>query len=591
MNSRETDKLYADLSAYLDDELNAARRDEIDALLSRSASARALLEDLRHISRGLAGLPRAAAPSGIAEQVLQQATGHSLAEDLKARRRLLFVQVASRAAASAAVVVLCVIGGWVLLVKPAAEPGRSNTNIVETEIAGRGIESGRNSERGGEITRRNAGREPVAPRSPARTLAPETVASGTRKLPATPGLGGSGAAFENKQASAELRELHALGYSESAFRAPAPADQNVPESVTVAADIVVQARGDDDYAELTSVVDSYQAAGSAAYGLAFIQVDELAAGTHEAMVQLPAGRLGEFVESLEQHAPGQVQVSMQFRGGDYPTVQRMLGQGERMGVLAFDNQVRDKAVTADDAVKSESADSSLGRQGISPGSAAGDRLSKTARDRSRLIMAFLPWVSPWRWTPPTASSPTPAGRVNASENNRVAENLPAASATAAGAAPPASDRAEDEQDSQPLVTAAMLKAAKDSHKVREEKRPIVADADAGSSGAGTPRAGRATYRDASRSSFAPEAAESGASDMRISSGGAAKGSIWSGVLRRAESLTDPILQRLESLGQSVARATAALEAQQEAAPVLLRVQVLRPNSSGEAVLPTPASQP
>lgn len=69
MDASEREELIADLSAYLDGELDEARRAEVDALLRESEPARALLAELKSVSRGLAVLPRMRAPRRVAERI------------------------------------------------------------------------------------------------------------------------------------------------------------------------------------------------------------------------------------------------------------------------------------------------------------------------------------------------------------------------------------------------------------------------------------------------------------------------------------------------------------------------------------------
>ncbi len=69
MDASEREELIADLSAYLDGELDEARRAEVDALLRESEPARALLAELKSVSRGLAALPRMRAPRRVAERI------------------------------------------------------------------------------------------------------------------------------------------------------------------------------------------------------------------------------------------------------------------------------------------------------------------------------------------------------------------------------------------------------------------------------------------------------------------------------------------------------------------------------------------
>ena len=54
------------LSAYLDGEVSAAERAEVERLLASDAAARKALDDMRRISAMVGGLPRQKAPPGFA---------------------------------------------------------------------------------------------------------------------------------------------------------------------------------------------------------------------------------------------------------------------------------------------------------------------------------------------------------------------------------------------------------------------------------------------------------------------------------------------------------------------------------------------
>jgi len=61
----ELDRLGPDLSAYVDGELDAARRGEIERLMATEPAVRARVAELRAVAQGLAGLPRVAAPAAL----------------------------------------------------------------------------------------------------------------------------------------------------------------------------------------------------------------------------------------------------------------------------------------------------------------------------------------------------------------------------------------------------------------------------------------------------------------------------------------------------------------------------------------------
>ncbi|MCG3125870.1 MAG: hypothetical protein CHACPFDD_00697 [Phycisphaerae bacterium] len=70
MSSFDRDDLGADLSAYIDGELPAARMREVERLLEQSPSDRQTVRKLRDIAQRLGALPRQNAPLDVAESVL-----------------------------------------------------------------------------------------------------------------------------------------------------------------------------------------------------------------------------------------------------------------------------------------------------------------------------------------------------------------------------------------------------------------------------------------------------------------------------------------------------------------------------------------
>lgn len=112
MTERRPDDLESELSAYLDGELDAARRQEVQRRLAESEEARALLEELRAISDGLGGLPRHRAPDDLPARLGRHAERRLLLGEDRARRRLRLTWWAARVGAAAAVLVACVFVGW-----------------------------------------------------------------------------------------------------------------------------------------------------------------------------------------------------------------------------------------------------------------------------------------------------------------------------------------------------------------------------------------------------------------------------------------------------------------------------------------------
>jgi anti-sigma factor RsiW len=82
--------IQAELSAYLDGELNAAERAELDAHLRDCAPCRAALAELRHVQNSLHELPRAKAPSSLLANLQKE-----IAQPAAAKRNVVSISAGS----------------------------------------------------------------------------------------------------------------------------------------------------------------------------------------------------------------------------------------------------------------------------------------------------------------------------------------------------------------------------------------------------------------------------------------------------------------------------------------------------------------
>lgn len=107
MADLERDNLLADLSAYLDGELGAARAAEVERLLAESPDARQMLDELREVRDRVRALPRARAPAelsaGLGAQVQSRLSGLRRASFWSGRVLRVGVPLAAAAAAVLAV--------------------------------------------------------------------------------------------------------------------------------------------------------------------------------------------------------------------------------------------------------------------------------------------------------------------------------------------------------------------------------------------------------------------------------------------------------------------------------------------------------
>lgn len=111
----ERDKLGADLSAYLDDELSAARSREIQRVLASSEDARRQLDELREVSEQLGALPRLRAPAELASTLAAQAEQQLRAAPRAGKRRMRIIRLGAQVTAAAAVIVAGVLVGYQIM--------------------------------------------------------------------------------------------------------------------------------------------------------------------------------------------------------------------------------------------------------------------------------------------------------------------------------------------------------------------------------------------------------------------------------------------------------------------------------------------
>ena len=130
------DKLGAQLSAYLDGELSAQERAQVEDLLEENAEARRLLRELEHTSRLVSALPRHGAPPSLVEDLQLQLERSELLGDSEDEvseppvRRGSFKAVL----ALAAMVVIVVGGTWMVAQLGERGPGGAGTQLAQNEL-------------------------------------------------------------------------------------------------------------------------------------------------------------------------------------------------------------------------------------------------------------------------------------------------------------------------------------------------------------------------------------------------------------------------------------------------------------------------
>jgi len=152
VTASERDNLMAELSAYLDGELDSQTSAAVERLLAESAEARRTLEELRAVSRALRELPVQSAPRPLADSVLadiRRAAGRvgpaspagaarGSAATPPPQRTLRTLRIATRLFAVAATLALAAVGvRWFALMQGGGSSGRiSHTGALERELAG-----------------------------------------------------------------------------------------------------------------------------------------------------------------------------------------------------------------------------------------------------------------------------------------------------------------------------------------------------------------------------------------------------------------------------------------------------------------------
>lgn len=129
MTPRDHDNLTADLSAYLDGELDPGRRAEVEQLLATSDEARRTLDDVRAVSDGLATLPRLRAPDTLAATMLRHAERRLLLDSGGLGRRWRVLRRVGQIGAAAAVLAACVFVGYEALRQQGAGPARQQEAV------------------------------------------------------------------------------------------------------------------------------------------------------------------------------------------------------------------------------------------------------------------------------------------------------------------------------------------------------------------------------------------------------------------------------------------------------------------------------
>ena len=220
MSSIDREKLGEYLSAYLDDELNAADRQAVERLVADDSRARALLDELRQTVGLVHDLPRRTAPPSLLEDLTAAVERQELlgepSEEVLPRRPWWFTLRPILSAAAA--LVITIGGGYWVYWQMSQTPGRPALTDAGPGAAADHL---------GEPPDKNKGRMSTASR--------EMDADTVRRLEALGYVGGSSDGSSVSGASLEMSEddvdtLRSQGYLDGR-RGGEPEDRGVDRSV------------------------------------------------------------------------------------------------------------------------------------------------------------------------------------------------------------------------------------------------------------------------------------------------------------------------------------------------------------------------
>lgn len=288
-------EMLPDLSAYLDGELDAARAREIDEMLPRSATLRAVLEEIRSVSSQLRQLPRRSAPPELGER-LRLAGLASAARPPGATGWGRALRFARAALLSAAMILVGFVAARLFDPRSAVAPlpaSQSQDLIVSRRLQA------------------PMGGAAIQPPEPANErAAPEMART------ATPAPAGSSEAPVDGIASKSLT-LGALEYLVARLANSSDAAPDV--------EITIQPREPETYGYALDLLSTY---GFPAQDLTLSaqRLGQAREGPQGVEIELdtPAEELGALLATLEQQSPGQVQVRLEFSASQLGQVQGLL---------------------------------------------------------------------------------------------------------------------------------------------------------------------------------------------------------------------------------------------------------------------------
>ncbi len=347
MASADKEQLGADLSAYLDGELEPQRAAEIEHILAESEEARRMLADLHTVSESLGTLPRMKAPVDFARQAAKSSERQALLER-PVRSSGAVWRIVWRISGSAAVIFACAFAGWMVLHGPTSD---STPAADQAEFA-------------------KAPPNGTAGAATPNTLAEMPARDADAAAPAV-AMAGSKAERLAAQPDAKMDRLRALGYADNSNLAeptdalaldtsntdiaskPYAAEPEAwvaaqPTSIdsdTPAVEITVSPQSEKEYVSSMETLERWQRlsqtqgviinrggrgglAGSE--DMSALTENNWRANetliTQNVVIDLPPEKMQALLVDLEAQAPQNVQVAMTFRPQSFPQVQQIMAQ-------------------------------------------------------------------------------------------------------------------------------------------------------------------------------------------------------------------------------------------------------------------------
>jgi len=326
------EQLGADLSAYLDGELDPKRTSEIELLLERSEEARALLTKLRGMSRQLGDLPRMKAPEDLIDSL--PARRKLPIEQTRARKQSFnprSVWLTSKIAASAAVIVVCFYTGWIMHERMTAAP-RAVAMAVQSPPATPAL-----------VDEKSAVRGEKGVTSPERDFESEQYAKKGDDLASDPleqlealGYVGGYDESEDEPVVAVLPPEPILAARESKKDEPEEADARTagaeidsePAAMPWLADftptveILVTPQDQAQFAAALDAVSVWSSpAGGGGAGRCGLRED---VSQQDFTIRSSPEQVSDLLRALEERTPRQVSVAMKFRSAELTQIRQMI---------------------------------------------------------------------------------------------------------------------------------------------------------------------------------------------------------------------------------------------------------------------------